>query len=167
MKYNLFKLFHIIGIVLWLGPSSGGFLMIFFSRLLKQGEVEIWLRQEYLSLIYLETTGLFIIILSGLGMLISSKWVLLTQLWLRIKGFIVVLIFLPLELIQLYLYHEYLKKAFISELGIEEAILLFNRFSVIAFILLAITVPVVLIMGVFKPVRRSHISEEDKEMLSS
>jgi len=83
MIYNLFKLFHIIGIVTWLGPSSGGFLLIFLSRLSKQGEVEMWLIQEYLSLIYVETAGLFIIILSGLGMLIASNWVLNTQLWLK------------------------------------------------------------------------------------
>ena len=155
MKYNLFKLFHIIGIVAWLGPSLGGFLMIFLSHLSNQSVVEIWLRQEYISLIYIETTGLFIIILSGLGMLLSSKWILRTQLWLRIKGFIVVLIFSPLELIQLYLYHGHLKEAFASGTGIKEAILLFDRFSVIAFVLLAITVPVVLIMGIFKPVRKS------------
>ena len=97
MKYNLFKLFHIIGIVMWLGPSLGGFWMIIISRLSKQSEIEIWLRQAYLSLIYVETTGLFIIILSGLGMLVSSKGVLLTQLWLRIKVFIVVLIFYRLS----------------------------------------------------------------------
>ncbi|HDY89781.1 MAG TPA: hypothetical protein ENH82_16905 [bacterium] len=154
MKYNLFKLFHIIGIVTWLGPSSGGFLLIFLSRLSKHGEVEMWLRQEYLSLIYVETAGLFIIILSGLGMLISSKWVLYTQLWLIVKRFIVILIFIPLELIQLYLYHEHLKKAFASGVGIQETILLFDRFCVIAFILLAITVPVVLIMGILKPIRK-------------
>ena len=154
MKYNLFKLFHIIGIVTWLGPSSGGFLLIFLSRLSKQGEVEMWLIQEYLSLIYVETAGLFIIILSGLGMLIASNWVLNTQLWLRVKKVIVVLIFIPLELIQLYLYHEHLKKAFASGAEIKEAILLFDRFCLIAFILLAITVPVVLLMGILKPVRK-------------
>jgi hypothetical protein len=164
MKYKLFKLFHITGIVIWLGPSTGGFLMILFARLLKQGDVEIWLRQEYLSLIHLEVAGLFIIILSGLGMLISSRWELLVQIWLRIKGVIVVFIFLPLELIQLYLYHEHLKKAFTSGEGIKEAVLLFDRFSVIAFILLAITVPVVLVMGIFKPGGRSHIPGQDKEM---
>jgi hypothetical protein len=141
---------------MWLGPSLGGFWMIILSRLSKQSEVEIWLRQEYLSLIDVETTGLFIIILSGLGMLVSSKWVLLTQLWLKIKGFIVVLIFLPLvELIQLNLYHKHLKEAFTTGAGIKEAILLFDRFCVISIILLAITVPVVLIMGIFKPVRKS------------
>ncbi len=129
--------------------------MIIISRLSKQSEIEIWLRQAYLSLIYVETTGLFIIILSGLGMLVSSKWVLLTQWWLRIKVFIVVLIFSPLELIQLNLYHKHLKAAFTSGAGIKEAILLFDRFCVISFILLAITVPVVLIMGIFKPVRKS------------
>jgi hypothetical protein len=154
MKYKLFKLFHIIGIVTWLGPSSGGFLLIFLSRLSKQGDIEIWLIREYLSLIYVETAGLFIIILSGMGMLIASNWVLNAQLWLKVKKIIVALIFLPLEFIQLYLYHEHLKKAFDSGTEIQEAILLFDRFCVTAFILLVITIPVVLIMGILKPVRK-------------
>lgn len=153
MKYNFFKLIHVAGMVTWLGPSTGGSIMVYLSQSSKQSVIELWLRQEYLLLIHIETAGLIIIILSGLGMLLSSAETLRGELWIKIKSYIVMSVFLPLELIQLYLYHGSLKTAFSSEQGLREAISLFDRFSVTAFVLLAITVPVVFIMGIFKPGR--------------
>jgi uncharacterized membrane protein len=154
MNYNLLKLLHIIGIVTWLGPSLGGYYMIIFSFLTHQSEIELWLRQEYLSLVYIEIAGFLVIVLSGLLMLISSKWALLSQLWLRIKGLIVIFIFIPLELIQLYIYNGPLKKAFISGTGIKEAALMFDRFSVFAIIIITLTVPAVMALGIFKPLKK-------------
>jgi uncharacterized membrane protein len=151
MKYNFFKLIHITGIVTWLGPSTGGFILIYLSQSSEQSAIELWLRQEYLSLVHIETAGLIIIILSGLGMLYSSAATLRAKSWIKIKGYIILTVFLPLELIQLYLYQGSLKTAFASGQGLREAISLFDTFSVIAFVLLAITVPVVFIMGIFKP----------------
>ena len=125
--------------------------MILFSHLSNQGEIELWLRQEYLSFIHLEVAGLLVIISSGLLMIFASNWVLLKQWWLRIKKLIVIICFIPLELIQLYLYRSVINKAFITGEGIHEAIWLFDRFSVISIFILTITVPAVLMLGIFKP----------------
>lgn len=154
LKYNLFKLFHIIGIVVWLGPSTGVYYMIIFSIESKQKMVEMWLRQEYISFIYLETAGFALIIISGFLMVRSANLVVQKQWWLKMKLFIVISVFLPLEAIQLSIYHWKVSKAFISGTGTQEALLLYDWFSVIALVLLTITVPVVFLLGIYKPVRK-------------
>ncbi len=151
MKYNVFKLFHIVGIAAWLGSGITGYFLILYSRISDQAEVELWLRQEYLSVIRIDATGLLIITASGLGMLAASKWTLLKQHWLRIKVYIALVVFAPLEFLQFYLYNFSINNASSADISVKQAFLTFDRFSVIAIIILTITVPVVLVLGVFKP----------------
>lgn len=151
MKYNLFKLFHIAALVVWLGPSTGGYLLILVSHIHKQPEVEMWLRSEYLSLIYIETTGFLLLLSSGLGMLYVSQWALLKQWWLRTKLAIVLIAILPIVVVQFYIYQRFIKRVFTTGTGIEDAIYLYDRFSILAFLILALAVPAVFWLAVFKP----------------
>lgn len=151
MNHNLFKLFHIVAIVIWLGPSTGGYLLILISHIHKQPEVEMWLRREYVSLIYIETTGFLMLLSSGLGMLYSSRWALLKQWWLRTKLAIILIAILPIVALQFYIYHIRVKRAFMTGKGMEEAIFLYDRFSIVAFLILALAVPAVFWLAVFKP----------------
>lgn len=151
MYYNLFKLFHIAALVVWLGPSTGGYLLILVSHIHRQPEVEIWLRREYISLIYIETTGFLLLLSSGLGMLYASRWTLSKQWWLRKKLFIISVAILPLVVLQFYIYHIRVKRAFMTGTGMEEAVFLYDRFSIVAFLILALAVPAVFWLAVFKP----------------
>lgn len=72
------------------------------------------------------------------------------------KIYIVGIIFIPLEIIQLYLYHVNMNQAFKTGISIKEATTLFDWFSVIAIVLLTLTVPAVFVLGVFKPVRKRN-----------
>jgi hypothetical protein len=162
VKYNFFKVFHLIGIVTWLGPALGGYYMILYALLSHQRDIELWLRQEYLSLIYIEIAGFMVIIFSGLLMLIATRWALLSTWWLRTKIALAVFIFIPLELTQIYLYYNPLKKALSTGIGIEEATLMFDRFSIFSVVLLSITVPATFVFAVFKPVRKAKGNERDR-----
>jgi hypothetical protein len=155
-RYSVFKLFHLIGVVLWLGPSTGAYYMIIFSIANGQRTIELWLRQHYVSFVHFELLGLFLIIASGLLMVIAMRWVLLRQWWLKMKIYIALTIFIPLEVIQLYMYHFSIMKAFKTGIGIKEATIRFDWFTVIALVLLTLTVPAVFILGVFKPVRKRN-----------
>lgn len=161
MKYNLFKVFHLVGIVTWLGPALGGYYMILYALLSHEREIEFWLRQEYLSLIYIEIAGFLVIIFSGLLMVIATQWALLGKRWLQIKMALLLLIFLPLEFFQVYLYHKPLSEAFSSGIGIVETSRMFDRFSVFSIVVLSIAVPVTFVFAVFKP------GEENKKILDS
>ncbi len=150
-KKKFFKIFHVAGLIVWLGPSSGGYWFIILSYVQTQTSIEQWLRKHYLSLIYMETAGLLLLIVSGLGMLSVLQWIPLKLMWMKIKLFIVILIFIPLESIQLYIYLKFIKEAFAMHRGIANAALLYDRFSIFAFFLLLIAVPTVLSLSIFKP----------------
>ena len=141
--------------VAWLGSGITGYFLILYSRISDQAETELWLRQEYLSIMRVNATGLLIIIASGLGMLAASKWSLIKQLWLKIKVSIVIFIFAPLGFLQFYLYKLALNNASSADISVKQAFLTFDRFSVIAIIILTITVPAVFVLGVFKPFQNS------------
>ena len=151
MNYKLLKLIHISSLVTWLGPSTGGYYLIYLSRINGQSRIEMWLRNEYITLVHVETYGLLLLIASGLGMLLASNKALIGQLWLKIKIIIVISAFIPLEVIQLYIYHGLINNAFQTGTGIEHAILIYDRFSIAALAVLILTVPAVLWLAFLKP----------------
>jgi hypothetical protein len=167
-RYGFFKLFHLIGVVLWLGPSTGAYYMIIFSMVDEQRSIELWLRQHYISFVHFELLGLFLIIASGLLMILAMQGALLRQWWLKMKIYIAGIIFIPLEAIQLYLYHVRMNKAFKTGMGIREATALFDWFSVVAIVLLTLTVPAIFVLGVFKPEKkRTAVIGENAESISN
>lgn len=167
-RYGFFKLFHLIGVVLWLGPSTGAYYMIIFSLVDEQHSIELWLRQHYISFVHFQLVGFFLIIATGLLMILAVQGTLLRQWWLKMKIYIVGIIFIPLEAIQLYLYQIRINKAFKTGMGIREAITLFDWFSVVAIVLLTLTIPAVFILGVFKPVKkRTAVIGENTESMSN
>jgi hypothetical protein len=152
-KHNVLKLFHILGIVIWLGPSTGAYYMILFAHLSGQKATELWLRQHYLPFIHLETAGLLVILASGVLMVISALQAFLSQWWMKAKILTVISVFIPLELIQLYFYRSVLNPAFSTGRGVSDAIWQFDRFSALAIVVLTIAVPLVLVLSIFKPNR--------------
>lgn len=93
MKYNFLKLIHIAALITWLGPGTGGYYLLILSQQSGEYEVEMWLRNFYLSLIHVEVAGLLLLFVSGLGMLIASQRTLLKQRWLQMKIAIVFSVF--------------------------------------------------------------------------
>jgi len=151
MKYKFFKLIHIAAVALWLGPSTGGYFMIMASHLNNEAAIEMWLRKEYIFLIYFESASFLIIVLSGLGMIRSTNWEILKAQWLRIKLSIIIFSIVPLVFSQIYLYEMVVKRAFMAGIGVEEAIYLYDGFSKTAFLVLFIAIPSVFALAVFKP----------------
>ncbi len=150
MLYKIAKIFHLTGLILWLGPSTGGFLVLLSARLRGQETVALWLFKEYIRLIEIEAIGLLILVLSGLTMR-SLAPALKRAAWLRYKLRIVFPVFIPLELSQLYIYHFIVDKAFLSGKGIAEAIALYDRFMVFSAVILILAVPAVFILAVLRP----------------
>lgn len=148
--YKTAKIFHLTGLVLWLGPSTGGYILLLLARYRHEAPVEAWLFKEYLNLIHLEAFGLATLVCSGLAMRLSMR-ALGTALWLKRKLFIVFPVFIPFEALQLYIYHSVVKRAFLTGAGVAEAIALYDRFSIISFVILGVSVPVVFYLAVFRP----------------
>ena len=152
MLYKGAKFIHLAGLVLWLGPSTGAYMLIIFARAGEQSSIELWLLEEYLKLIYLELFGFVLLIISGTTMRLSSP-PLAHAYWLRLKLFIVFLFFVPVEAAQLLIYQLVVKKAFVTGNSIPEAVRLFDNFSIAIIAPLAAAIAAVFLLAIFKPER--------------
>lgn len=149
MSYNLAKSIHLAGLIIWLGIPTGGYFLMLAARLEGDASIFLWALREYLGLVHIEAFGLVLLILSGLKM--RSEGPFKSAAWLKKKLFIVFSVFAPFEAVQIIIYRFYVEKAFATGEGLGAAITLYDRFSIISFITLALTVPVVFWLAVFKP----------------
>jgi putative membrane protein len=150
MLYKSAKLMHLVGLVLWLGPSTGAYLLIILARYEQQGIVELWLLREYLNLIHLEVLGIAVLIASGTLMRVSNP-ALAEARWLKLKLLIVFLFFVPIEAAQLLIYHLVVKKALLTGESVEEAVGLFDTFSFAVIAPLALAIFAVFLLAIFRP----------------
>ncbi len=150
MLHKIAKIFHLCGLVLWLGPSTGGYVLLAFARAQQRGYIAYWLFYEYVKLVDAEAAGLILLVASGLTMLLSTP-ALRKARWLRYKLSIVFPVFIPLELLQLYIFHRVVSGAYASGTGMTAAVALFDRFTLVSIMILFVTVPAVLILAVLKP----------------
>ncbi|MFQ5441444.1 MAG: hypothetical protein ACE5EB_01825 [Thermodesulfobacteriota bacterium] len=149
-RYRAAKLFHIAGLIIWLGPSAGGYFLILLAGVEGNVTVRLWLFGEYLFLIYIELVGLFMLLASG-AVMISSSPGLKRARWLRLKLAVVSFVFIPLEAAQFFIYCNVIKRAFSKGIMLEEAARIFDRFSLVAFFILLTAIPLVFFLAVFRP----------------
>lgn len=150
MPYKAAKFFHISGLILWLGPSTGGYALFLLARYQGQHDIALWVLREYLKLVDFEALGLAALIASGLTMRsIDPK--LSGARWLKRKLRIVFPVFVPLEVAHLFICRIIVKKAFLTGQSIPEAVALYDKFSIIAFFILVVAVPVVFRLAIFRP----------------
>jgi len=149
-RYKAAKLFHIAGLIVWLGPSTGGYLLMLMAGAAGNETARLWLFGEYLFLIYVEVAGLLMLLTSGAFMLSSSP-ALKRAPWLRLKLLVVFLIFIPLEATQLLIYNNIMRRALSAGGTLKDAARIFDRFGLAAFFILLVTIPLVFYLAVFRP----------------
>lgn len=150
------KIFHLFGLVLWLGPSTGGYVLLIFARAEGRSHIAWWLFTEYVKLVDAEAAGLTLLVVSGLTMLFSTP-ALKKARWLRYKLMMVFPVFVPLELAHLFIYHIVVFKAFSSGRGMAAAMALYDRFAFVSAVILFMTIPAVFMLAVFKPWNKASL----------
>ncbi len=150
MYYNHAKLIHLIGLILWIGPSTGGYLRFLLARYQKNDAAVLWLFDKPINLAHLEAAGLLILIASGLLMRAVVPELRHAK-WLQRKLTIVFAVFVPFELAHIYIYDFVIKKTFSTGVDVTEAMLLYDKFSIIAALALIITIPFVFWLAIFRP----------------
>lgn len=103
MYYNHAKLIHLIGLILWIGPSTGGYLRFLLARYQKNDAAVLWLFDKSINLAHLEAAGLLILIASGLFMRAAVPELRYAR-WLKRKLVIIFAVFVPFELAHIYIY---------------------------------------------------------------
>lgn len=101
--YSLLKLIHIGSLVLWLGPALGSWLVLRYMQR-QQGELSsatALVYKVFFATITLEHLAFCSLLLSGGWMALSYGW--LDMPWLQNKLWLVLLLVVPLEIVDIWL----------------------------------------------------------------
>jgi hypothetical protein len=110
----LLKLVHIGGLILWLGPSGGAWLLlqVVKRRLDPRSEEYQALYRDFLPFFWVEHLGLLMLLVSGVMLVIAYGHPALDWTWLRIKLALVVCVIIPIEVVDIWFGHVRLPRWF-------------------------------------------------------
>jgi len=104
--YLVFKVMHIIGIILWIGPPLGAY-WIHLKSFSSEGNAdeekfEIRIRKAFVGVLTIEHTGLIILLTGALSMLQYTDWKLLDLFWIKGKLLMLLFIIIPIEILDIW-----------------------------------------------------------------
>lgn len=157
--FQFSKLVHLVGVIIWIGPSLGGFWMLLQAEKSGDERLEIWARRRFEWLVNIEHVGLLLLLAGGIGMLYSTGWAALEYMrWFQWKLGIVVLVILPLEVADVAMVNFVLGRALreIPEDGgyttrYLAAVRSYKRFVMFSVVVLGVVLPLIFWLAVWKP----------------
>ncbi|MDH5655774.1 MAG: DUF2269 family protein [Spirochaetia bacterium] len=104
--YLVFKVVHIIGIILWIGPPLGAY-WIHLKSFQKDSshleeQIELRVRNAFIGVLTIEHIGLLILLVGAFLMLNASGWTLLDIFWIKSKLMIFLFIIIPVEILDIW-----------------------------------------------------------------
>ncbi len=102
--YFWFKIFHLAGVVLWIGPPLGAYLMQLYilNKQDKSGPTALIVRRAFIAVLTLEHAALALLMAGALAMLWYGEWVFLTFFWIQMKILIFCLVIIPIEILDIW-----------------------------------------------------------------
>lgn len=159
--FPLIKLLHLGGLILWLGPSGGAWLLIQLSkRRLDQQSIEYnELYRDFTKFFWVQHLGLFLLLGSGVLLLSMYGHTALSWTWVQLKIALVLCVILPIEVMDMWFGHIRLPRQFssrhrntISNKKMNSLELYERRFVPISLPILLVTVVVIMWLAIAKPV---------------
>jgi len=111
------KFLHLGGLILWLGPSGGAWLLLQLAkrRLDPQGAEYQSLYRDFLPFFWVEHFGLAMLLGSGIFLLSLYGFPALEWTWLRAKLMLVLFVIVPIEILDIWFGHIRLPRWFSSD----------------------------------------------------
>lgn len=152
-----FLFLHFAGIILWLGPTLGGYYMYLQARSqalrCEHVDLPLWTLKQFMRLTRIEHIGLVMLITGGFGRMGLGGWRLSETPWLQYKLLIFFLVIMVLELADLYMTEWMLRRALSSDDAwrISRAIKAYDCFLSIGVVVLLFSLPPIFVLAIFKP----------------
>ena len=161
---HVFKAIHIVGIILWLGPTLAGWYYIRAAgqhtrRQSRQAvsKLELWVRRKFITLVNLEHLGLLLLLVGGASMALRDPQAWWAQPWLRYKIILTAAVILPLEAMDIYFTNVMLARA-LRRLRVDRndedslhAMKRYDRFVTVAVWILGVILPALFWLAIFRP----------------
>ncbi len=102
MPYLAWKLLHLAGIVLWIGPPLGAFWMQIWVLCDLSPEMEIRFRRAFAHILTIEHIGLAFLISGAAGMVLSTGVEMLDVFWMKGKLALFLCVIIPMEILDIW-----------------------------------------------------------------
>jgi hypothetical protein len=93
----LFQALHLFGLLIWIGPSLGGYYILLVARRSGDPKLTAWARRRWQTILNVEHLGLALVLASGLARAAALGWLAHPAAWLTLKLILVGLVVLPIE----------------------------------------------------------------------
>lgn len=103
MEYSITKLIHIGALVLWLGPALGAWIVLKAVEKEEVSPITAKVNRAFFAMITLEHVAFFVLLASGLYMATIGGWLQAESPWLIQKLWVIGLIIIPLEVVDIVL----------------------------------------------------------------
>jgi uncharacterized membrane protein len=82
VTYLLLKLFHLVAVIMWIGPPLGAYLLLFKAHAEKDEARILWMERATERVLGIEHVAFVVMVGTGLAMIWASDGVLLAMPWL-------------------------------------------------------------------------------------
>ena len=107
----LFQTLHLFGLLLWIGPSLGGYFMLLSAQRTADPKLIRWVRVRWQTILVVEHLGLLLTLVAGLARAWSLGWLADPPTWLVLKLLLIGLVVIPLELVDIFVAHFWVQPA--------------------------------------------------------
>ena len=158
MNFNwasVFLALHLAALVFWLGPTLGAWMVLRAGEKRAAPKREMgWVWGTFLRLMWWEHGAFVVLVVSGIGMILTIGYPLSTP-WLEWKLGLVVGILVPLEIIDSYFAHYRLPRIYGGNIGAtrhEQAwVRRYHRFTRLVIPVFIFLIPLLFYLAIFKP----------------
>ncbi|MBI2339656.1 MAG: DUF2269 family protein [Deltaproteobacteria bacterium] len=110
MSYLVYKLIHVVAVVLWLGPSLGAYWFLLKAHREKSSVPLVWVEKNYEQVLIVEHVAFLFLLASGVAMVEKMGWHVIDQPWFSKKLMLVGLVVL-IEIVDIWISHYLYRKA--------------------------------------------------------
>jgi uncharacterized membrane protein len=107
----LFQALHLFGLLLWIGPSLGGYFMLRSAQRTGDAKLIGWVRARWQTILIVEHLGLLLTLAAGLARAWSLGWLPDPPVWLTLKLLLIGVAVIPLELLDVFVAHFWVRPA--------------------------------------------------------
>src|SRR6059058_4342504 len=90
----LFQALHLLGLLVWIGPSLGGYYLLLAARRSGDPKLLDWVRRRWQTILNVEHLGLALVLGSGLARAAALGWLAHLPAWLALKLLVISLVVL-------------------------------------------------------------------------
>ena len=148
----VFQALHLFGLLLWIGPSLGGYFFLLAAQRTADPKLIRWVRARWQTILVVEHFGLLLTLVAGLARAWSLGWLADPPVWLTLKILLVGAAVIPIELADILVAHFWVQPAVTRNApDLDRRFAVQDRLTAYSALPLAFVLVIIVVLVVWKP----------------